>query len=62
MKEEQVLFNLLLKRPLFELGSKLPCFYEYTDLNGFIIPENAIEEFKHLTIFEQSFRKGGIFQ
>jgi hypothetical protein len=51
--ESQLLFNLLIKQPLYELGCLAPTFSRFVDLNGYTVREKDIAEFNKLKIFER---------
>jgi hypothetical protein len=51
--ESQLMFNMLIKQPLYELGCLKPEFFQFVDLNGYAVREKDIVEFNKLNIFER---------
>ena len=52
---KQILFNFLFKNKLYEIGNPIAIMEELRDLNGRIIPERCIEEFKKMIIIENKY-------
>lgn len=57
--DKQILFNFILKKNIYEIGTQSPVCIQLVDLNGMIIPEDFINEFKKITVLEHNFRTIG---